>query len=963
MRWQSRVLHTALVCGLLIGLLTYTWMTRSGAVSPDAIRRAALQQDWEAVVALTDALPVSGSEAEQTMLLRAEALLEQQRFEDSYQLLEGFAVSAASDPDALLHLQARAAFETGRLDTAADLSGKLAATPSFDTAAQRRLAVIHHICGQQQQAQRWYVRLLKSGAIRQNELIVLADLERPVDLDELTEQWADCDHDDAGRWLAETLSRFHRGQTHDLTPQLEAFVRQHPNEPRAWAMLGECLMDGRQFGDWLSHLPETARSESAVWIVCGRRLAAAARPRMAAACLAQAVQLAPTSRRAHYELSQLLTAIDHPQAATVTRRAQQLFDLAEHLDVLMKTPAHEPALRRTIENLIDQGRDWEAIGWAVLAGRHHPDHKWPEQMRAQIATRLTPGAPFVPYPIDLSDLSGNVLWTNIVDALRSDSRTTNAGTSGAEPRFRETTPLTFAYQNGARANTGPRMFEITGGGIGVLDFDRDQWPDLFFPQGGRWDAGRSSPPQSLHAADEIHRNLRGTGFAKCDAAGLTPGGFGQGCAVGDYNNDGFEDLLVANIGRNQLLLNMGDGTFRDVSSNVGFDRADWTTSCAMADLNTDGLPELLFVNYVTDDDVYTRVCQGHSCSPGVFEGVPDELLMNTGDGRFVRPTALLPLSAGNGLGVIIARLGGHGLDIFVANDQVQNACLHNLTGPGDEPQLQSGALASGLAYSDDGLAMACMGVASGDANGDGRLDLFVTNFRDEPNTLYTQNPGRLFLDTTRSSGLRSASLAWVGWGTQFLDANNDGHEDLVLVNGHVDVHPEHEGGYAMPPQLFCSTAERTFDLHQAQEPDDFFAQTLVGRSVVRLDWNRDGRPDFAVSTLTSHARLATNTTQGAGTSLQLRLVGTRSARDAIGSEVTVHFHGQSQYRQLVAGDGYMASNERVLMFGTASHKVADRVRITWPSGRQSTFENLATDRQYTVIEPSDSHTPARIVVH
>ncbi|MCR9198354.1 MAG: ASPIC/UnbV domain-containing protein [Planctomycetaceae bacterium] len=245
---------------------------------------------------------------------------------------------------------------------------------------------------------------------------------------------------------------------------------------------------------------------------------------------------------------------------------------------------------------------------------------------------------------------------------------------------------------------------------------------------------------------------------------------------------------------------------------------------------------------------------------------------------------------------------------------------------------------------------------------DTAADLFVTNFRDEPNTLYTQNPGRLFLDTTRSSGLRGASVAWVGWGTQFLDANNNGREDLVVVNGHVDAHPEHEGGYAMPPQLFRSTAERTFDLHQARETGDFFAQTLVGRSVVRLDWNTDGRPDFAVSTLTSHARLATNTTHGAGRSLQIRLVGTQSARDAIGSQVSVHLNGQAQYRQLVAGDGYMASNERVLIFGTARHEVAERVQITWPSGRQSTFENLATDRQYTVIEPKDSRTPARIVV-
>lgn len=964
--------RNTLLITLIGGLATIVFLTLARHSLPRTasraeIRRAMLQQDWEHVLRLTETLPAEPTVQIEARLLRAEALLQLSRFEEAWVLLKSAEDSPTVDRDAIRHLQAQAAFESGRLQIALNLSQQLTETDDYRAATFRRLALIHRICGRQQQAELWYARLLNQGSITQNELVVLADLERPVDISEMTEQWGGNDHRDAEQMLAHLYRRFQVGETASLITELQLYLQEHPDQHRAWALLGECLTDKRQSAAWRHSLPESARNQPGIWITCGRQLAAIAEPRLAAGCLARAIELAPASRRAHYELGQLLTAIEHPQAAVITQRAQQLFDLAEHLDTLLQTPSDERALRQTIEILTVQGRLWEARGWTIFARSHHPDLRWPEQTQNQIAA-LPPAASLVADPIDLRDLTAHVSWAEVVAALKSNERPALVTASDVSPLFRETVSLSFAYRHGGRPNSGPRMFEITGGGIGVIDFDRDQWPDLFFPQGGEWKTGLASPPQQFSAVDELHRNIRGRAYQRCDAAGITAGGFGQGCAVGDYNNDGFEDLLVANIGRNQLLLNMGDGTFRDVSNDAGLDRADWTTSCAMADLNSDGQPELFLVNYVTDDDVYTRVCRGHSCSPGVFRGVPDELLINTADGRFAPPQSRPPLSSGNGLGVVIADLGEQrGLDIFVANDQVQNACLFNLTEPGEELRLQNAAIASGLAYSDDGLAMACMGIASGDANGDGRLDLFVTNFRDEPNTLYMQNPGRLFLDSTRASGLRTASLAWVGWGTQFLDAGNNGREDLVLVNGHVDPHPEEQGGYAMPPQFFRNTGRQTFRVHAPSAPDDFFAQALVGRSVVRLDWNRDGRQDFAVSTLDSPARLVTNVTAAAGHWLNVRLVGTQSARDATGTRVTVSAAGL-QHRQLVAGDGYMASNERTLLIGTADRQLVDSLHITWPSGVQSAFDDLAADTHYTIIEPDSNEADsneaaARIYAH
>jgi hypothetical protein len=273
--------------------------------------------------------------------------------------------------------------------------------------------------------------------------------------------------------------------------------------------------------------------------------------------------------------------------------------------------------------------------------------------------------------------------------------------------------------------------------------------------------------------------------------------------------------------------------------------------------------------------------------------------------------------------------------------------------PADDPasvSLVDEALLRGLAYNGDGLALACMGIAADDANGDGRTDFLVTNFADEPNTLYLQDAPGLFVDATRTGGLYSDSIEPVGWGTQFLDAELDGAVDLVMVNGHIADYRDRGGLYHMKPQLFRNSGEGRFAAVSADSAGKYFDRQYLGRGLARLDWNGDGRMDFVVSNIRAPASLVTNQSQRVGNFLNVRLHGTTSPRDAIGSTVEVATPEKSWKKQLLAGDGVMASNQRILQFGIGEATSVSRVHVTWPSGKTTVLENLPVNETVELVE-------------
>jgi hypothetical protein len=490
---------------------------------------------------------------------------------------------------------------------------------------------------------------------------------------------------------------------------------------------------------------------------------------------------------------------------------------------------------------------------------------------------------------------------------------------------------------------------------------------VYLTQGCRW------PPvagQTEHL-DRLYRNLGDGRFKDVTAASkLAEDRFSQGAAAGDFDNDGFADLYVANVGVNRLYLNQGDGTFRDVGAAAGINAEGWTTSCLLADLNGDGLAEIYDANYIQGDGVYEKRCfqqgRGRACPPTIFEPQPDRFYLNLGDGRFEDrgESAGLRPPGGNGLGLVAGDFDGSGrLNLFVANDQDANFYFVNRApAPGASPSFVEQGVLSGLAYDGDGKAQACMGVAAGDANGDGRLDLFVTNFYQESNTLYLQDAGGLFADATAASGLRAPSYEMLGFGAQFIDGELDGHPDLVLTNGHIDDFSHQGIPYEMPAQYFRGLGDGTFAQPPAGDLGPFFQQKRLGRGLARLDWNRDGKEDFVVSHLDSPAALATNTSRRTGHFLAVQLRGRQSSRDAIGATVTVEAGGRSTKQWLTAGDGYQASNQRQLIFGLGKETRVDKLSIRWPSGAEQEFRDLASNREWIFVENSPratALTPAR----
>jgi hypothetical protein len=365
------------------------------------------------------------------------------------------------------------------------------------------------------------------------------------------------------------------------------------------------------------------------------------------------------------------------------------------------------------------------------------------------------------------------------------------------------------------------------------------------------------------------------------------------------------------------------------------------------------------VGYVQGEHVFDRPClmpdgSPRLCTPHEFPAAPDHLYLNLGDGRFadVSVEAGLDVPDGKGLGVVAADFDGSGrLSLFVGNDAVPNFLFVNETSaPGAPPRFREQGLATGVAVDGEGRSQACMGIAAGDADGNGRLDLYVTNFRNEANTLYLQHDALVWVDDTRRAGLHEASFDLLGFGTQFLDADLDGRPDLVVTNGHVGDLRRHGVPYQMRPQFFRNVGRGRFVELEGAAAGPFFQGEYLGRGLARLDWNRDGRPDFVVQHLESPAALVTNRTARPGHFLTLELTGTVSARDALGATVSLQAGGQTQTAQLCAGDGYLASNQRQLFFGLGAATTIERLEVAWPSGHKSVFTQLDADQELHLIE-------------
>ncbi len=934
--------------------------------------RALLESDSDRVEELVRQIPSESSEWQAAQLLAGEAATKAGRFEAAI----GYYLAAVERDDTTsdgLLAQFSAAeiyLELAQLTHAEQLYRKVLQTQPGNGLTSERMAFLLSMTGRRWAALDHYFVLIRGGEAGYRELALAADVGRPIEQPDFLKKCQQQSPDDELVRLALAAHAYDEGEP-EARELLSQLVEVSPNLISAQSMWGELLVDAPSrsaFIDWHESLPPEADDSPDIWFVRGLWARRHSQLKAARDCFWQSVVRTPFHRRAFYVLGQVLLALGDPQADEVAEFAQLLINLSQSIDqVLISKGNSEKAFRETTRLLEQLGRTWEACAWAVVGRNRFPKSSWPAETLGRHSHKLTSTLPRIEVeknPVVNRKRSSVAGFDRLLARVSGRSgggsgRVLTEPVDSGEIRYEEAGLIPFQYFNGEDLSTrGVRTFEQTGGGVAILDFDADGYPDVFLPQGSSWETGEDRPTASNEYSDMLFRNVMGRGFQDV-THGLTgsESGFGQGCSAGDFNNDGFADLYVANVGRNCLYENLGDGTFLDVTEPAEISDQSWTVSAMIADLNADGLPDIFDVNYLMGEGVFERICEGRACSPSVFPGAADRLLINQGDGTFHDVANATPVENSKGLGVVAFELeASRRPKVFVANDQVANFFLDNR--PADNPhriELSNHANTTGLAFNDNGLPMACMGVAIDDFDGNNSLDLFVTNFKNESNTLYLQNSLGLFGDATKAAGLQAASISFTGWGTQSLDADLDGWSDLVIANGHVDDYRDEGGEYQMRPQFFHNRNGR-FEELMPDHVGPWFADKYLGRGLARVDWNMDGRPDFIVSNINSPLAVLKNTSTRVGSFLKVKLVATRTARDAIGASVSVQMDDREVSRQLLAGDGYMASNDRIIHFGLGQVEQVERVTIQWPSGAMSLVEPLQCDIYLVVVEGSEIAT-------
>ncbi|MCS7467062.1 FG-GAP-like repeat-containing protein [Stieleria sp. ICT_E10.1] len=810
--------------------------------------------------------------------------------------------------------------------------------------------------GRRQEAATYVRTLLKMGVADAREVLSLIDVSTPFRIVSF-DQWIDPSQ--PGLFALGQARRAYvaDNEVDEALAILETLRREFPGHTSVEAFYGRVLAEANRltaFVRWLEDVPDGIEGQSDYWVAVGTWLQGLDRDRESIAALARAVEIDPSDRRALRLMIAALSRTGQDQRAAAVQAS------LSKLDAVFRKAAQADAndaleIGAALESLV---RPWEALGWYKIATergaggasqleklrlRAAAVRKWERESTAsQIARARTekllgfdPGDYPLPEPL--------------LAIERDASKSVPADKS----------PLMFrdvAHASGIRTSfvsdynlqeVDFYLHQANGGGLALLDFDRDGKLDVYVVQsGGDPNIANDSLP------NELYRQTAPVAFTRVDRNARCDGrGYGQGVCAADVNQDGFADLLVANIGRNEVLINQGDGTFRDVTSTHLPAESKWTSCIGVGDLDGDQIPDLVEVNYVDDPAVFERKCQGEliACVPQSFRPAVDRFLKADRRGRFSQAASLVgdAVQPNYGFGLVIADFDGRpGNEVFVGNDGDLNQYYRGGLSSGSPLDEMAGI--SGLAVGASGVAAACMGIASGDFDRAGRLDLAITNFYKEPMNLFLQSPSGAFVDDAMRRGLDVSSRSVLGFGCQAADLDNDGWLDLAVLNGHLYDYRQQGIPFRMPPQLFRGSPKR-FELEQVSEDASYFAVKRLGRTLVQGDLDRDGRVDMVANHLDAPVALLLNQSK-AGNWLQVQLVGRMSERDAVGAIVEIQYQGETFSSWMTGGDGYMCSNEPLLHFGIAGHRSIDQLTVRWPNGDRQTFDDVPINRRVLLIE-------------
>ena len=785
--------------------------------------------------------------------------------------------------------------------------------------------------------------------------------------------------------LAIAQGQFDSQEAAECEKTLREILQHHPTFAPAHALLGRSLMQQNSLDAipaWVEQAPTDSVKYPNYWLTVGDWATADDQYQQAARCYWEASKRDPNNSYTWTRLSQALRNVPSPdgdrsgdsvteeQLRAIEERIERLLRLREQHDHFSWEGKDSQRIAAEIgEVLFALGRTWEAEAWTAIATTMTKDPT-PKlgPLRKSILDQLAKDTSWISsgnQPALQVDLSH---W-----AQPSVAASTTANSDGQQQSSASqlaVIPIKKSHDHiqlrdeserwqltgiGAKSipdnSKLPPLIRTLGIGGGTIDYDLDGWADVLV-------MGAGGKMQNLDSApNELMRNM-GQQFSKVTvAAGVVDRGFGQGVAVGDFNEDGFPDLFFANLGANRLMRNNGDGSFSDCSDLLNDrDWQQWSTSGAFFDLNRDGVCDLLTTNYCQTAKDMDRACPDANgkpgpCHPLKYPAHGDQFFLGGGDGQLkdVSQQLIADVLPGRGLGIVAGALAGSSdtkMGVFVANDMSPNAYFQ--FGEGDDQPLSENATIRGLAVDGRTLAQASMGIASSDFDGDGDLDFYVTGFALEYNILYDQVSPGIWRDITSKVGLVRPTLPLVGFGTEAIDFDSDGIDELIVTNGHIGDFKN--SVYEQPLQVFRRGGKGRFESVEDDQWGDYFRNVHVGRALWTIDVNRDGLSDSIITHAYEQARLLVNRTQTKHNRIAFRLVGTKDSRDAKGAIVRFKCNGQPRTLWALASGGYLCANEPVLRAGIAQAQEITDTTVTWANGETQQVGTLSAGQEHLIIQ-------------
>jgi tetratricopeptide (TPR) repeat protein len=757
-----------------------------------------------------------------------------------------------------------------------------------------------------------------------------------------------------------------------VADRLESVVRQRGDFIPAQLLYGRALVELGRTEDvqrWHADLPSGVEDNPSYWAIGGKWAERQGEYEQAARAFGEAVRLDRSNDPV--SLKNLMLNLTRMRNGDIpdrlVQRVQQFAELNDTLDKFdwrdCQSQSTAFAVARHMESM---GRLWEAEGWARIALSMKDDQisnaresylAIRKNLRADSPWQSADGLigdqlnledlPLVAWSANPKEISGNTPVRN-QDDIRMEDEAFGRGlihTCELSPQTNE---------------TGYAIYHTSGGGGAIIDFDFDGWPDIAVAMLD------GEPMKTNSQPNQLYRNLAGQFQNVTALAGMADTGFGQGISVGDFNDDGFPDVFDANIGRNRMYRNNGDGTFSDVTEEVGLSGEFWTTSATIADIDGDGLSDLFEVEYCAGETPYTKKCTSTvdesrigSCSPLLFSAQPDHVWRGGSEGKFTEVTDrwLSQTNPGRGLGVTVGHFDEReGIDMYIANDMSANQ-FWSSTVIDDQFHLGDLAVLRGLAVSGESKSQASMGIAAGDPDEDGDIDFLLTHFARDHNTYYQQNGPGIWSDRSYQLGLGDSSMNQMGFGTEWVDFDNNGRVELIISNGHVNAVADDDPygiTFAMPAQVYQCDRSGVWQELENDQMGDYFKNRHVGRALATLDANRDGLVDVFVTHLFEPVSLLINQTETRSSSQGFVLKAIEGQRDAIGATVTSEVGGRTRSSQLLAGDGYMCTNQRRISIGMGAATVCGDVRVRWPSGNDESFGDIVAGEDVLLVEGTGS---------